>query len=124
MTQPDMTILDYEMMGRLIEKWAKGEVARPTTIGEFRRIAADHGVRIELVGYADSDPVEVVPPPTTGTLRIALPDPGRIGGAPPADYPLPEFYALDAFDGAEPAVADGIRFRYKRIGEYTTQKCL
>jgi hypothetical protein len=36
---------------------------------------------------------------------------------------LPSFYSTDAFNNAQPVIADLLSFHAKRIGEYTINNC-
>ena len=132
MPRPTLNILNHDAMGKLVRKWAKGEVPLPATMQEF-----DAQARAESVNYTvedgkfDAVSFSVLPP--GNVLHFVLPHRSMIEEIDADEavpdgvdtYPLPDFYNAAFIDRRRAEMSKHERdiFRNARIGEYTTLKC-
>lgn len=112
----------FEAMGQLIQDWIKNPKRRPKNMAEFKQQTAAAGVDIHIddnITELEMHQWENVP----NTMVLHLPPAELLSEPLPDPYPLPEFYADQAFSGSDKKIIDENRFRNMRIGEYIMQKC-
>jgi hypothetical protein len=122
-------IVNYEVWGDLVKKWARDRSTRPTTIAEFQAQLDQAGVVAKFPSaFTEIDFIES--PYQNGKLLIKLPPAAVIDQAEKelqgsAHYPLPLFYTDDMKDSnlENDTPAGRLLFHSKRVGEYTIKFC-
>ncbi len=120
-------VLQYDLFGAIVRRWAAGQEPVPATVGAFR--AAVSATIAEVgPGYADDEAIHIARMPSMeDQLSLVLPDTRDLEGALPAgNWPLPDFYSALAFEGAPIVVdeADKEAFKSSRIADYCVAKCM
>ncbi|MEM7225184.1 MAG: hypothetical protein AAF495_19555 [Pseudomonadota bacterium] len=127
MPGPKMTIHNYQKIGELIKTWASDEKKRPATKEDLLAMANDDGLNLELADEVTTVVYTDVPEEQASEIRFVIPANNALSVGVEEDlYPLPTFYAENAFLDPEQRVMDDDEteaFRTMRIGEYTTSKC-
>ncbi|RXT42143.1 hypothetical protein [Bradyrhizobium betae] len=122
-------IVNYDVWGDLVKKWARDPTTRPATIAEFQKQLDDYGV-IATFPRPFTEINFIQPSYKDGKLLIKLPDADVLAETEKAlmgsaNYPLPLFYTDDMKDSnLENDTPDGrLLFHSKRVGEYTIKFC-
>ena len=122
-------IVNYDVWGDLVKKWARDVKSRPTTIADFQKQLDDAGV-IAKFPQPFTEISFIQPNYNDGKLLIKLPDVTVLNATETAlrtsgNYPLPLFYTDDMKDSnLENDTPDGrLLFHSKRVGEYTIKFC-
>ncbi len=129
---PRMHCSDPEKLGRLIKHWSQNPGSEPRTIEDLLEQAAKAGFEVTFHDYPNGRPsgLKITRQPATDVLYIQVPHPDGIDQAIAdvthnGSYPLPEFYN-GAFADAkrlEMSKQEMESFTFKRIAEYSTNKC-
>ncbi|UPK39515.1 hypothetical protein IVB18_21200 [Bradyrhizobium sp. 186] len=121
-------VVNYDVWGDLVKKWAHDKSSRPTTVTEFKDQLDKAGV-VAKYPRPFTELVFIETSYTDGKLLIKLPPAELIDEAEKdllgSNYPLPPFYTDDMRDSnLENDTPDGrLVFHSKRVGEYTIKFC-
>ncbi|EJN12229.1 hypothetical protein PMI42_04360 [Bradyrhizobium sp. YR681] len=122
-------IVNYDVWGDLVKKWARDAKTRPATIAEFEQQLDQAGVMAKFP-QPFTEIVFIQPDYRSGTLLIKLPDASVLAETEKelmgsANYPLPLFYTDDMKDSnlENDTPAGRLLFHSKRVGEYTIKFC-
>jgi hypothetical protein len=120
-------VTNYDNWGNLVKRWAKGDQPWPQSLGELKAQCVQANVGIDIPSevkaiqfiQANEETMVIRLPPKA----MVLAGEADLAANPQAGYPMPKFYK-DAFNDAEPQIADALLFQAERIGEYCISECI
>lgn len=119
---------DVEKFGALIKEWGRKKKTMPRNKAEFEAALLDAGI-VARWPTGENEVVNVIVEQVPqGVLHVLVAaeafydESERYLSQPDVEYPLPEYYEIDAFH-QKPTIADKIRFNNKRTGDYTIAHC-
>jgi len=121
-------IVNYDVWGDLVKKWARDKWSRPANIEQFKNQLREAGVEATYPREF-TDLVFIEASSTEGPLIIKLPPRNILDQAEMelagSNYPLPSFYtdALKDCNLKDNTKEERLAFHSRRVGEYTIKFC-